>query len=218
VKKTNRKWLGAALLALVGMAGTAGAATNPAYLNIDVAISGSKSVTVLGVGSSTDTSSTYSTPDFAQVAPSTVVVENNSGIITEQWELSTNANSLASAGSTWALVASTTNVPADSFALQAVFGSSTTASAGCSGASWTNGTIAPPLAVAVTAYTTTVLADSALNSGGANTYKPDNGNSMYAWSSGGNGVGQRALCWRLSEPLSTTASATQNVQLIVTAF
>ena len=139
-KTSWKKWLGGALLALAALSGRAQAGTT-AYLNIDVTISGSKSVQVNGVVSSSDTTSVnWTTPNQTVVAPGTVTVQNNSGVLTEGWELSTNANSLPASGGSWALAASSSAVGAEQFALQAVFGSSNTVAAGCSGASWSNGT------------------------------------------------------------------------------
>jgi hypothetical protein len=211
------KWLGAAMLAIVG-AGKAGAvATNPAYLNIDITITASKSVTVIGQGSSTDTTTNWTgTPNLAVAPTSTVTVQNNSGVLSEGWQLSTNANSLAASGSVWARAASTTSVGADAFAVQAVFGSSSTLS--CAAASWSNGTIAPALTTTPVSYTTSVFADSALNVGGGVSYQPDNTSTNVMYANSGLGAGQRALCWRVILPASTATSITQNIQVIVTAL
>ena len=76
--KKTKTWLGAALLALCGLAGRAQAASNPAFLNIDIAISASMSVSVNDVPSSTDTSTTWSgTPNQAVAPTSTVTVKND---------------------------------------------------------------------------------------------------------------------------------------------
>ena len=218
-RTTGLSWLGAALLAAAGLAGRAEAATSAA-LNIDVTISGSKSVAVNSVASSSDTTSvSWTTPNQAIPSPSTVTVTNNSGVLSEGWELSTNASALAPSGTPWTLAGSTTSVGAEQFAVQAVFGSSSTTSGQCaSNASWTKGTIAPILQTTPQQYVASGLyADSGLATGGASTYQPDNGNNMYPYSAT-TGVGRRALCWRLILPLSTAQSATQNIQVIVTAL
>ncbi|MDE2489860.1 MAG: hypothetical protein KGM24_03380, partial [Elusimicrobia bacterium] len=79
-KTTKRRWLGAALLATVGLAGTAHA-TNPAALNIDVTITASKSVSVNGVASSTDSSVNWSGTPNQAFTGSTVTVKNDSGVL-----------------------------------------------------------------------------------------------------------------------------------------
>jgi hypothetical protein len=214
-----KTWLGAVVLAVAALSGQAGAvASNPAYLNIDVTITASLSVTVNGVASSTDATTNWTgTPNLAVAPTSTVTVQNNSGVLTEGWQLSTNANSLAASGSTWARSASTTSVGADAFAVQAVFGSSNTTT--CAAASWNNSTIAAPLGTTPTSYTTTVYADSALNAGGGVSYQPDNTstNKMYAYNAA-TGAGQRALCWRVILPASTGTQTLQNIQVVVTAL
>ena len=219
--KTKTKWLGAALLAVAGLAGSAQAAGvgSPSYLNIDVTITASKSVSVLGLNSSTDTSTSWNaTPNLAVVAPTTTTVVNDSGVLSEGWKLSTNANSLDTTGGaqTWALSASSTSVGADAFALQAVFGSSNTALGGCSASSWNNGTISPLLTSgAGVAYTAAVFADSALNAAGG-LFAPDSGVNMLA--NAANGQGKRAMCWRVILPASTATLNKQNIQVIVTAY
>jgi hypothetical protein len=215
-KTAKWRWLGAALLATVGLAGTAHA-TNPAVLNIDVTITASKSVTVNGVASSTDSSVNWTGTPNQAFTGSTVTVKNDSGVLSEGWELSTNANSIdtTGGGQTWALAASSTSVGADQFAVQAVFGSSNTAASGCSSASWGSSVIAPVLTTTPTQYTTTKFADSALNNLG--TYLPDSGNLLYAYNAS-TGAGLRALCWQTVMPTSTSTQNKQNIQVIVTAL
>lgn len=219
------KWLGA-ILAMVGLTAQArAAATNPAYLNIDVTITSAKSVTVNGVGSSTATTFAWAgTPNQLVTVASTATVQNNSGILSEGWELSTNANSIdtTGGGQTWALAASTSAVGGDQFGLQAVFGSSSTVAAGCplaAAAEWNSTTIAPPLTAAVAQYTAARFADSNLNAGGGVSYEPDNtvSNLMFAFNAA-TGAGSRALCWRAIMPASTSTQNTQNIQVIVTAL
>ena len=111
---------------------------------------------------------------------------------------------------------SSTSVGADSFSLQAVFGSSNTAAAGCpvaASADW-NQSFAPLLTAAPVTYTSTVFADSSLTNNGG-TPNPDvtagaaNGR-MFAGD-------KRALCWRIITPSSTATTDTQNIQVVVTA-
>ena len=214
--KTKTK-LWAALLALgglwaLGARAEAAGVGNPSYLDIDVTITSSLSVSVDAANSSTYTVTWSGTPNQAIPAPSTATVKNDTGILTESWKLSTNANSMdtTGAGQQWALSASTTSVGADQFAVQAVFGSSNTTSC-ASVPEWVNSTIAPPLSAATpVTYTSTVLAATSLNTGGS--YAPDQSSGlMYAGS-------QRALCWRAIMPASTSTQNKQNIQVIVTAF
>jgi hypothetical protein len=139
-------------------------------------------------------------------------VSNDTGILTESWKLSTNSHSLDTTGAAqeWTLVGSTSSVGADQFALQAVFGSSHTASC-ASLPEWVNSTIAPPLSAATpVTYTSTVLAATSLTTNGS--YAPDQASGlMYAGSS-------RALCWRAIMPASTSTQNKQNIQVVVTAF
>ena len=216
--KTGRSaWSLLALLGLMTAAATARAA-NPARVNIDVSITAALSVSVDGVDSSTRTHNWAGTPNQAfDNAASSITVLNDTGILNESWALSTNANSINAGGTAWARVGSTTAVPADSFAVQAVFGSSNTAvsgAGGCgdatAGVTWADGTIAPPLTTAPVTYTSTVFAAAQLQNGGG-THQPDlAGGTLYAGS-------KRALCYRLIMPASTSVTATQNVQVTVTA-
>src|SRR5579859_3668262 len=196
----KQKWLGAALLAMAGLTSQArAAATTPAYLNIDVTITASKSVTVNGAGSSTATVFNWNgTPNQLVTVASTATVQNNSGILSEGWELSTNANSIdtTGGGQTWALAASTASVGADQFGLQAVFGSSSKEAGGCpvaGSADWNNSTMAPSLTAAPAQYTTTQFADSSLNAGGGVSYEPDQTVGPFRMSAfqAASGVGQR---------------------------
>jgi hypothetical protein len=154
------------------------------------------------------------TPDQQFAAGSTVAVRNDSGILTEKWKLQSgpSLNALSNPA-TWALGVSSTTPGADAFAIQAVFGSSNTASGNCPGtgsADWNNGTIAPLLTAAGVQYTSTVFADASLNNNG--TPNPDNGSFQLFGSS------QRALCWKLTTPDTTSTTDEQIVQVIVTAF
>ena len=217
MRTTRWKWSGAALLALAALCGRAEAGVgSPSYLNIDVTVSASKSVSVSGAASSTDTTTSWTgTPNQAVAPTSTVTVQNDSGVLTEGWQLSTNANSLSTSAQTWARATSTSSVGADQFAVQAVFGSSNTTT--CASASWTDGAIAPPLTTSGVSYTSGgTFADSALNSNGR--FNPDASNNLLAYNAA-TGAGQRALCWRVIMPASTLApnAAVENIQVIVTA-
>ncbi len=104
-------------------------------------------------------------------------------------------------------------VGADQFGVQAVFGSSNTAVGGCAsvtGTTWNDGTVAPPLTTSAVTYTSTVFGSTQLTNLGG-TQNPDQASgNMFA----GN---KRALCYRAIMPASTSVTATQNVQVTVTA-
>ena len=215
----TRKKMCGALLAALGWLGVGEAfAANPAYLNINVAVNANLSVSVNGVASSTDTGTTWNTatPNDKFASASSATVRNDSGGQTEKFALSSNGNSIDTGGGSpgvWTLGASSTTVGADEFSLQAVFGSSNTALAGCPAATsgdW-NQAFAPLLTSSPVTYTSTTFADSNLNNLGG-TPNPDvTANSrMFAGS-------RRALCWRIVTPNSTSTANTQNIQVIVTA-
>ena len=210
-KKTG--WLGAGLaLALVcGLAGRAQAYSATAYLNIDVQIVANLSVSVNNAASSTETVTWTVGGTQALVQTATNTVLNNSGAQTEKWALSTNGTSMSQgSGGSWSLGTSTTSVGADTFALQAVFGSSQTASClANNAATWNNGVQAPLMTVVPTTYTNSVFAASALNTDGE--YQPDTAAGRIVAGH------QRALCWRIIAPDSTSTLDTQNVQVIITA-
>ncbi|PIR16141.1 MAG: hypothetical protein COV48_10530 [Elusimicrobia bacterium CG11_big_fil_rev_8_21_14_0_20_64_6] len=211
----NKKlWSALAAILTTGMLATGAKAANPAEVNISVTITSALSVSVDGIASSTRTHTWSGTPNqmFDNTA-SSIAVLNDSGILTEKWALSTNANSIPASGTGWTLGASTNSVGADTFGLQAVFGSSNTAIGGCASVTattWNDATIAPPLTASAVTYTSTVFGSTELtNAGGSPT--PDVGTGeMYA----GN---KRALCYRTIMPASTSKTAIQNVQVIVTA-
>ena len=218
---TKKTWTAALLVAALGWlgAGEAGA-TNPAYLNIDVAITANLSVAVNGTGSSTQTVTWNTiTPNDLLVSAASATVTNDSGGQTEKWALSTNANSINTLGNpdVWTLDTTTGTLPgSDEVAVQAVFGSSNTAAAGCpidTATDWDQA-FAPPLTTSPVTYTSSVFADASLNNGGG-TPNPD------VTAGGANGrmfAGSfRALCWRVITPSSTATADTQNVQVIITA-
>ena len=211
------KWLAAALIALIGPAGKAGAATT-AYLNIDVTFSNAMSVTVNSVNSSTYTVNwTLANEELLPVSGSSATVSNNS-VATERWKLYTNPNSLPVSGSSWTAVASSAAVGADEFTVQAVFGSSNTVDCAALTAALTWNLIANAQ-VLTTSFATGLqytfagaLASPQLTNNG--TQLPDtatNSGSMY-------GGRKRALCWRVIAPLTTVATNTQNIQVIVAAY
>jgi len=217
-----KTWAGAVLVALCGLAAKASAAGvgSPSYLNIDVTISASKSVSIVGLNVSSQ--SVTWTGQAALAAASTAAVRNDSGILNEGWQLSTTANSInaTTGGSGWTIATSSTNLAADNVTVQAVFGSSNTALAGCpaSGAAdWNSGTSAALLSTTLQTYGPTLFADSTLNTNGS--YQPDTASTMYAYNAT-TGAGQRALCWRLVMPPSTSlnTSQVQIVPVIVTAL
>jgi hypothetical protein len=218
--KTNAKTWAVWGLALLGLAAAGSAqAAGTARLNINVTISANLSVSINGAASSTQTASWNTTTANAKlVSPSSSTVLNDSGAQTEKWALSTNANSINAAGNAavWSLGSSSVTVGADTFAVQAVFGSSNTAAGGClagAAATWDDGVTAPLLTSSPVTYTSTVFAAAALNNDG--TYQPD------VTAGGGNGRmvagNKRALCWRVVSPDSTSTLDTQNIQVTVTA-
>ena len=125
MKTTKMKVLGAALLtaAAVMLGGKARAAGvgSPSYLNIDVSITNNLSVSVSAGHSSTMTVTWTGTPTI--LAGSTATVTNDSGYISERWELSSTASSWDSVtGNAGWTIAST--VGTDQVKVQAVFGAS----------------------------------------------------------------------------------------------
>ena len=208
MNRVRLRWLSAVLLTLAALCGRAQAAGvgSPSYLNIDVSITNNLSVSVSAGHSSTMTVTWTGTPTI--LAGSTATVTNDSGYISERWELSSTANSWDSVtGNAGWTIAST--VGTDQVKVQAVFGASGMANSCAAAASWANTAIVPALTSATqTPYTATILADTGLG-----TVTPDNAvtNRMNSSSS-------RGLCWRLSMPTSTSVTGTQVVPVIVTAF
>lgn len=207
-------------LLLLGAGGPLFAAPG-ASVDIEVTIVGAMSVSIDDAGSSTHTTSwNTSVPNMQLVSQGSSTVTNDAVGIAERWALSTNANSLNTVGNpeSWTLVASTHPAApgADEFALQAVFGSTNTASGGCpsvGAAAWDHGS-AKPLTTTPTLYTSQVFAAPSLALGGAKS-EPDltvgaADGLMFAGS-------KRALCWRLIAPSATTTTDTQNVQITITA-
>ena len=207
----RRAWLGAAALAAMGLAGRSQAAGvgNPSYLYIDVTITNNLSVSVSGAAKSTQAVTWAG--EAALTAPSTATVTNDSGYISERWELTTAANSVAEADGSagWTIGSS---AAADQVKLQATLGSASAAagSGTCAGATWGDAIIAPTLLNGTqTVYSSTVLADTSMGAG----YQPDNlaTGRMNAGS-------QRALCWKMTMPTSTSLTSKQIVPIVVTAF
>ena len=201
-------------LAMTGLTAGTSHAANPARLNINVAVTANLSVAVNNAATSTQTVNwNTANPNDRLVSPSSSTVLNDSGILTEKCALSTNANSIPASGTGWTLGASTSSVGADTFGLQAVFGSSNTAIGGCASVTattWNDATIAPPLTAGLVTYTSTVFGSTELNNAGGSP-TPDLGTGeLYA----GN---KRALCYRTIMSASTSKTAVQNVQVIVTA-
>ena len=223
MNKMMRRMTGAglALLAAAMLAPEAKAvATSSATLNIDVTIVSNLSVKVNNVASSTDSVQSWNTSAQAFFASATTAtVTNDSGAQTEKWALSTLANSIdqGTAGS-WSLAASLGAVGADSFGVQAVFGSATTPVGSCpaTGSSDWASAFAPILTAAPVTYTSTTFADTNLNNGGANSFKPD------VFSGVGDGRmlagNKRALCWKVTTPTTTSTIDQQTIMVIVSAL
>ena len=214
--KNMTKILGLTLGLLAAAAAAQAVTTNPAYLNINVTITQNLSVLVSETASSTQTIA-WNTANVNDrlVSPSSATVRNDSGAQTERWQLSTNLNSIPASGTDqWALSTDSSAVGAEQFSLQAVFGSSNTAAGGCpafNSGDWDQAS-ATEITNSLVTYTSSVFADASLTNGGG-TPNPDVAGSgrMVANS-------KRALCWRVITPASTVATATQNIQLIVTAI
>jgi hypothetical protein len=204
-------------LALLGLAPAASAANAAARLNIDVQVTSNLSVAVNNAVTSTQAVSWNSaTPNDRLAAPSTSTVVNDSGGQTERWQLSTNANSINTAGNpeVWAVSTDSAAVGADAFALQAVFGSSNTAAGGCpafNAADWDQ-SYANEVGAAPQTYTSALFADPTLNAAGGLPDPDVAGNGRMLAN------GRRALCWRLVTPATTVTADTQNIQLTVTAI
>ena len=205
---TNKKLWGAfAAFLTMGAFAASARATNPGRVNIQVTITAAKSVSVDGVDTSTRAHTWTGTSNQAFDNSASSITVRNDGILTETWALSAT-----NAGATWTLGTSTAVVGADEFALQAVFGSSNTLAAGCgsvTATTWNSGTAALPLTGTPATYTSTLFASTQLAQSGGVT-GPDSGNNMF----GGN---KRVLCYRVIMPQSTSVTATQNVQVVVTA-
>jgi hypothetical protein len=207
---TKTKWLGAAVLALMGLAAgraEAGQGTS-SYLYIDVTITNTLSVSVNSVGASSQ--AVTWTGASALAATSIATVTNDTGYLAERWELKTTAFSADSTnGATGWTIAGSPGV--ETVEVQAVFVSAAATSCPLTtGSEWANVSIAPALSVAQTAYTSALLADTGFS--GANA-QPDN-----LATSRLNAGSSRGLCWKLSMPTSTGLSDAQIVPVIVTAF
>jgi hypothetical protein len=229
VNKTRKTWwLGAAVLALLGVAGKAqalGVISSTATLSIDVTMTGSLSVNINSANTSSQTV-VFLGANSAMVSPSTVAVQNNSGVLSERWKInSANGFDSTSPGTDpWTLVTTTAAVGADSFAIQAVFGSSNTVAAGCpagAAADWNPptaaGWTAPALLAGVasaTQYTTTVFADVNLNTNGSP--QPDMTSGVFI--NYMNAGGTRVLCWRIIGPSSVVTTDSQIIPIMVTAY
>ena len=228
-KWKTRLWTLSLAAAWLWSAGSAQAAVGtPSHLNINVTVTQSLSVAVDDAASSTYTV-TWNTQDVNKklVSPSTATVTNDSGAQTERWQLSTNANSINTAGNTdtWTLATTTSTLPGtEAFTLQAVFGSSNTVAGGCpldTSTDWEQ-EYAQPITSVVQTYGALsngeelFVADSGdtvLNNEG--TPAPDDTTPQLGEMLAGS---KRALCWRAIMPASTVISDTQNIQIIVTAL
>ena len=207
--KMKTKWLGAALLALLGLAAgraEAGQGTS-SYLYIDVTITNTLSVSVNSVGASSVAVTWSGTPTLG--ATSIATVTNDTGYLAERWELMTTAFSAdATDGSTAWTIGGAPGL--ETVEVQAVFVSAPGGCPALAANEWNNALIAPALSTVQTAYTSSLLADSALGGAAA---QPDSlaFSKMNAGSS-------RGLCWKLGMPTSTFRTHEQIVPVIVTAF
>ena len=212
---TNKRLWGAlAAFLTMGVLATGAGAANPAQVNISVTITAAMSVSVDGVATSTRPHTWSGAPNdkFVNTA-SSITVLNDSLILTEKWALSSNATSIPASGTGWTLGASSSAVGADTFALQAVFGSSNTADTGCLGAAaatWDDSAVAPLLTTTAETYTSTKFGSAELTAGGGSKDPDEASGDMYAGD-------KRVLCYRTIMPASTSKTAVQNVQVVVTA-
>ena len=238
----HKTWRGLMLATMAAamtgfFAGQARATTNPAQLDIECSVMANLSVEVNGAAASTQTVTiNLANPNDVEVPTSSATVLNNSGAQTEKWELQVATTSIdqgdhGSPG-TWTNAGSTTAVTSNEFAVQAVFGSSTTAAStggshGCpaaAAADW-NGAFAPALSnVQPQTYGgpslingTSYYVDTALTGASGGTPYPDsevngglNAGDMLASSI-------RALCVRVMGPSASTTVDTQTIQVFVTA-
>jgi hypothetical protein len=214
---SKKTWL-ALGLAVAGLTATGAEAANPSRLNINVSITQNLSVSVNNAQTSTNTVAWNTGSPNERLVPvglTTSTVLNDSGGTTERWQLSTNLNTMPVSGTdAWTLSVDSSAVAAEQFALQAVFGSSNTAACPIAAAADWDQDTATEITTTPEFYTSTRFADAALdggvNGGTPNPDVPANGRM--------NAGSFRALCWRVITPASTVASATQNIQLTVTAF
>ena len=206
--KTKTKWLGAAVLALMALAGRANAGQGTSsYLYIDVTITNTLSVSVNSVGASTN-SVTWSGAS-ALGATTIATVTNDTGYLAEKWELKTTATSAdATNGSAGWTIAGAPGV--DTVEVQAVFVSAAGVCPALAASEWNNSLIAPALTTSQTAYTSSLLADTALGGAAA---QPDSTVTFKM-----NAGSTRGLCWKLGMPTSTSLTNQQIVPVVVTAF
>ena len=212
--KMTKAW-GLALGLLAMSSSARAAATNPARLNVEVTVTQNLSVVVNEFASSTQTVAwDVSIPNQRLVSPSSATVRNDSGAQTERWQLSTNLNSIPASGADlWTVSSDSSAVGAEQFALQAVFGSSKTASGGCpvfNSPDW-DLAMANEVTNGLQTYTSALFADPNLASDG--TSNPDDAGTGRMTANS-----KRALCWRVIAPISSVATAAQTVQVIVTAL
>jgi len=205
--KTKLGWLAAAALLGAWTVEAQAAATPTAQLNINVTITSNLSVKVDTV----ETSSQSVTWGGASsiVAQATATVTNDSAYMASNWRLTTAASSFDPAtGAVGWTIGATGGV--DTVAVQATFGATGLAAAGCSGATWADANVAPTLTTTPVTYTQSVLSDTALGGVGA---RPTNSGTDKM-----NAGNSRPLCWKLTMPTSTAITANQVVPIVVTAF
>ena len=193
-----------AALCLLALAGRAWAA-NPSYLNIDVTITNTVSVSVGGLQTSTQSVTWSGATTLANVT-TPVAVKNDSTYFASSWKFSTPTTSFDSTNGNagWTIA---TPAGLETVAVQVALGP--TGLGSCTGAVWTNMAVTPSLTnAAPITFTQSVLAETTqLGAGSA----PDSGTLLNAQS-------QRQLCWQLTMPTSTSLTHAQVVPIVVTAF
>ena len=226
-------------LAAVGLWSGRAQANFASTMTIDIAITASKSVSIVtsGVNTSTVTPlSAWSSVSTCVVSATSSTIINDSGGIAESWALMTFAAS-GVGGAGWSLATTTGSMAVDTFALQAVFVSSNTpglpTAVVCPGVNASTWTISGTRDTIVTGLNKTydgtlttghfVGVVDALGNDGSGLAVPDGGitsSTMYAnYTDPSKGkYGQRGLCWRVVGPPYTTSPATnQKINLLITA-
>ena len=211
----NKRMTTAALMSALAVLASAAGAANTAQLNINVSITQNLSVSVNNAVTSTQTVNwNTGTPNDRLVSPSSNTVLNDSGAQTERWQLNTQPSISASGLNNWGVSIDSSAVGVNQFALQAVFGSSNTAVAGCpafNSTDWDTDT-ADEVETGLLTYDNTRFVGASLTNAGGTPNPDDAGTGRM------NANSRRALCWRVITPASTVASDTQNIQLTVTAI
>jgi hypothetical protein len=211
-KKWKALMVGLAL-AVVGLTADRAYAGNGVQLNIDVTIVNSLSVAISTAQTSTMTYQ-WDSANREKVAATTSTVTNDSGGLTEKWNLKTIAQAIMSGGSVaWDLQASTkaADVGAEQFSVMAqMLPDGTVGCPAFGDASWLANGAPNLLNTAAQIYGAAFAGGNAYQgTGGA----PDVPASQNMWAGS-----RRALCWKVIGPTtSANTTGTENIQIIITA-